>query len=146
AFPNSLTIGSPGTMQNSQCILDAGASSNSGSGDSWTPKIALSFKSAFVGSYSTYMFVGNGTIDTGWVNRGSSWTVAVPTVITAASVTPSSGSTVAGATQTFTHVYTDSAGAGDITEFWTFLRPNYASNPTDHACYVHWTKSDNQVY
>lgn len=70
---------------------------------------------------------------------------AAPT-ITAVSVTPSSGSSVPGTSQIFTQVYSDTAGAGDISEFWTFFRPSFASNPTDHACYVHWTKSGNQVY
>ena len=53
----SVTLGAPGTMQNSQCIVDAGASSASGSGNNLTVNLALTFKPAFAGAKNIYMRV-----------------------------------------------------------------------------------------
>lgn len=68
-----LTIGHAGTLQNSQCSLNTGASSVSASGDTLTLNLALTFKSTFVGSKNVYMEVQNTSHDSGWVQKGT-WT------------------------------------------------------------------------
>jgi len=45
----SITLGTAGTTQNSQCIVDAGASSAVGSGNDLTVNVAVTFKPAFAG-------------------------------------------------------------------------------------------------
>ena len=69
-FHNPVTFGSAATIENSRCIIDAGSSSMTGSGTTWTVNLSILFKSAAAGSYSTMMEVYNG-VDSGWAQRGS---------------------------------------------------------------------------
>ncbi len=72
SFGNPLTIGSAGTEQNSQCVVDAGASSVSLAGNTLTVNLALSFKTP--GTRNIYMEAQNATLDSGWAQRGT-WIV-----------------------------------------------------------------------
>ena len=76
ALLGPLTPGVSGTVSNSQCTLNAGTSSSSGSGDALTVKLALTFKSAFAGVQTAYMYAIDlsGSTTPGWQNRGT-WTV-----------------------------------------------------------------------
>src|SRR5438270_285922 len=87
ATPDSASLGTPGTLQNSQCSIDTGASSASGSGNNLTLNLAVTFKAAFSGSKNDYMQVqDNSSTLAPWQARGA-WTVAtVPP--TSVSVTP----------------------------------------------------------
>ena len=71
-----VTIGQPGTLQNSQCTLDVGASSASGSGTNLTVNLAFSFQPGFVGLKNHYMRADDtvNNLTSGWQNRGT-WTV-----------------------------------------------------------------------
>jgi uncharacterized membrane protein len=110
AFTSSRLIGSAGTLQNSQCSLNAGASSVSLSGDILTVNLALSFTASFAGSKNIYAYIQDATVGSGWVTEGA-WTVPGSSGPTPVSVTPSGGS---GAAQTFSFTYSDPAGASDI--------------------------------
>jgi uncharacterized repeat protein (TIGR01451 family) len=70
-----VTLGQAGTLQNSQCTVNAGASSAGGSGTNLTVNLAVSFQPNFVGLKSHYMrAVDNiNNLDSGWQNRGT-WT------------------------------------------------------------------------
>jgi phospholipase C len=69
------TLGSGTTLQNSQCTLNVGQSSSSGSGNVLTVNEALSFKPSFTGAQNTYGSVqdqaGN---NSGWQQIGT-WNV-----------------------------------------------------------------------
>ncbi|MEK7755471.1 MAG: hypothetical protein AAB654_26335, partial [Acidobacteriota bacterium] len=74
---DTMTLGSSGTLQNSQCAINVGASSISGSDNTLTLNLAITFKPAFVGARNIYTYV----LDTarkishsGWIQAGS-WTV-----------------------------------------------------------------------
>jgi hypothetical protein len=71
-----LTPGVAGTVSNSQCTLNSGASSVSGSGNNLTVNVALTFQSKFAGLQQAYMyaidFLGQQTA--GWQDRGT-WIV-----------------------------------------------------------------------
>jgi hypothetical protein len=71
-----LTPGVAGTVSNSQCTLNSGASSVSGSGNNLTVNVALTFQSKFAGLQQAYMyaidFLGQHTA--GWQDRGT-WIV-----------------------------------------------------------------------
>jgi hypothetical protein len=69
-----LTIGHPGTLQNSQCAVNAGASSASMSGTTLTLNLSFSFQSAFAGTKNIYMKARTATLDSGWAQRGT-WIV-----------------------------------------------------------------------
>ena len=66
--------GVTGTVSNSQCAVDGGASSFSGSGSNLTVTMALTFKPAFSGAKNIYMdVVNNGSVASGWQAKGA-WT------------------------------------------------------------------------
>ena len=71
-----LTPGVAGTVSNSQCTLNAGTSSATGSGNTLTVNLALAFKSAFAGVQTAYMYAVDlsGAQTAGWQNRGT-WIV-----------------------------------------------------------------------
>jgi hypothetical protein len=52
-------VGSPGTLENSQCRVDLGASSVSGSGNNWTVTLAITSKAGFSGVENLYMAAGD---------------------------------------------------------------------------------------
>ena len=62
AFQSSLPVGATGTLQNSQCSVNVGASSVMSSGTTFTLNLALSFTPAFAGSKNIYMYVQNATV------------------------------------------------------------------------------------
>jgi len=70
-----VALGSAGSLQNSQCTVDTGSSSASGSGTNLTVNLVLSFKPAFGGAKNVYMDAIDGyTLDSGWQQKGT-WTV-----------------------------------------------------------------------
>ena len=79
-----------------------------------TVTLDITFKSAFTGLKNIYMYGadGDGSINTGWVQKGT-YTVAVvsPPVPAVDSVSPSSGS---GLIQTFTFVFSDSQSSANL--------------------------------
>ena len=70
----SSAMGSGGTLQNSQCAIEPGTSSAVPSGNTLTVNLAVTFKNAFAGAKSVFMYGTNGVINSGWQTRGS-WTV-----------------------------------------------------------------------
>ena len=89
-----MPIGQPGTLQNSQCTLDVGASSATGAGTNLTVNLVLSFSSTFTGTKNEYMQAQDvaDNLSSGFQNLGS-WTPnAITAVPAAVSVTPGSGS------------------------------------------------------
>jgi hypothetical protein len=124
-------------VQNSQCTIDAGSSSASGSGTNLTVNLALSFKPAFGGAKNVYMDAGDG-LDSGWQQRGS-WTVpAVPPTVV--SVTPNSGS---GSSQTFSFVYADTRGYASVGSVLTIIN---SSLSVSGACYFLYYPGPNVFY
>ena len=103
-----VTLGQSANLENSQCGVDAATSSATGSGNSLTVNLTLSFQSAFQGARYIYMSANDGVQDSGWQQRGS-WTVVGGTAgpPMPVSVTPASGS---GASQTFSFLFTDPNG------------------------------------
>ena len=75
AWSSPVTLGSPGTVQNSQCAIDAGSSYVSSSGNYLTVSLRFTFAPAFAGSKSNFMFATDSTgLSSGWQSRGT-WTV-----------------------------------------------------------------------
>ena len=130
AFQSPLTVGSAGTLQNSQCAVNLGASSVSLSGNTLTLNLAMSFTPAFAGTKSIYMLVSSATLNSGWVVNGT-WTVpAASAPPTPVSVTPNSGS---GLSQTFAFVFSDPAGAADIASAQIVINGAFGGT---NSCYM----------
>jgi hypothetical protein len=137
----SAALGSPGTLENSQCILNLQASSYSNSGNNLTVNVALTFKSAFAGARNWYGVVGDaGGLQSNWVTLGS-WTVpAGNQAPSPVSVSPSSGS---GYMQAFQFVFTDPNGYADIQ--WTQMLMNSTLDAAN-ACYLYYWRPTNVIY
>jgi hypothetical protein len=132
----SAPLGS-GTLQNSQCAIALASSTAVPSANTLTVTLAMTFKPAFAGTQSVYMFASNGTQTSGWQSRGT-WTVpsgATP-VVTADSVTPNAGS---GATQSFALAYSDTAGATDLRTVWAWFTPAFAGGA--NTCMVYYDRT-----
>jgi hypothetical protein len=71
-----VTLGISGTISTSQCTLDAGASSTSGSGNILTLNLAFTFTAALTGVQNIYMYAIDlsGLNTAGWQNLGT-WIV-----------------------------------------------------------------------
>ena len=137
-FHGSLVVGSPGTQQNSQCTVDAGASSVSVSGTNLTLNLALTFSPTFVGAKNIYMEVYNG-LDSGWVQRGT-WTVSTSSTPSVVSVAPNGQS---GSAQTFAFTFYDPNGGANIVS--TQIDVN-ATLVAAGACYFYYGRAPNVIY
>lgn len=136
AWLGPVSPGQSGSVQNSQCSVAGTGSSAVGTGNQLTLTLAVSFLPGFTGSKSTYMEVYDGS-DSGWQSRGS-WTV--PSLLSAVSVTPASGT---GASQTFSFLYSDPKGYSAISSASIIVNSSlYVVN----ACYLYYVPSSNVVY
>ena len=76
----------------------------------------------------------------------ATWTVPAapvilpPTPVDAVSVTPSTG---AGATQTFTLVFSDTAGANDLTSVWFWITPSFNGSAVN-TCFGYYDRISGQ--
>src|SRR5258705_1803147 len=68
------TLGTSATLQNTSCVIALASSSISISGNTLTLTLATTFKPAFTGTKNIYMYVADGSQDSGWQTRGT-WTV-----------------------------------------------------------------------
>jgi len=75
AWSLPLTLGSAGTLQNSQCAINVGASSGVLSGNIYTLKLAITFQSGFTGAKNLYGYASQtiGNLNSGWQTLGT-WT------------------------------------------------------------------------
>jgi hypothetical protein len=140
AFQAGLKIGSAGTTQNSQCILNAGASSVTASGTTLTLNLAITFETAFSGVKNVYMFAQSAVGNSGFVQRGT-WEVpagaASPLPV---SVIPNNGNT---STTTLTFTFSDPNGAPDIVS--TQVNIN-AALVVSRSCYIYYVPRSNTIY
>ena len=91
---NTIQMGTQGTVENSQCALDAGASSATASGNTLTLTLALSFKTGFSGTKNIYLLASDSAgQSSGWQPRGTWMTSAAPIVSPANVSVPSAGGT-----------------------------------------------------
>jgi hypothetical protein len=139
AWQSPVTPGQNGAAQNSQCSVDAAASSVTATGTSLTLNLAIGFQSAFAGAQNVYMEVYDGAGDSGWQQRGA-WTVTGNGSPSAVSVSPASG---AGVSQAFAFTFADPAGYAAIVT--TQIVINSALS-TSGACYLLYQRASNSLY
>jgi hypothetical protein len=142
---SSAPVGSSNTLQNSQCSINAGGVSATGSGNTLSVQVPISFSSAFAGARTIYLRA----IDTSGTNSGfspvGSWTVASPAPVSApptpsaslggVSASPSTGS---GAGQTFTFVFADPSGYQSLAGVNGLINSSTAGNA---ACWFYYDMS-----
>jgi uncharacterized repeat protein (TIGR01451 family) len=129
---SSISIPGSGTAQNSQCSISAAASAISGSGDTLTISLNITFPSSFSGGRTLYVAAQNGVSNSGW-QALSTWTVPAAVATTGpgvAGMTPQRATIGLG--QTFTFTFTDTKGWQDLTVLDVLI--NRALNAVS-ACY-----------
>jgi hypothetical protein len=131
-------LGSGGTLQNSQCIVNAAASSVAVSGNTLTVVLSLGFEAGYAGSKNVFAYATTaGGLNTGWQKLGTWNVTAGPQAV---SVAPASGS---GSGQTFSFVFSDPNGAADLTSAQVIINPAVAGSS---SCYVWVDPAHNSVY
>jgi uncharacterized repeat protein (TIGR01451 family) len=135
AFGVAAKIGVSGTLQNSQCSIDLGASSASGVGNNLTLKLSVTFKPTFTGLKTIFMQTFNKFVGSGWQTRGT-W--VPPTPPSAVSVTPSA---VSGISQNLQLVYSDPTGFGDITQAEVLINSKLTFTGSCSALYTASTQT-----
>jgi hypothetical protein len=136
------TLGTSGTLQNSQCAIALAGSSVAVSGNALTLNLAMTFSSTFNGSKNVYIFAASGSASSGWQTRGT-WSVpaGAAAVVTADSVSPSTGS---GATQTFALRYSDTQGAAGLSTTWAWFHTSMTSTSAN-SCLVYYNRQTNRL-
>ena len=134
--PSGIAPGS-GTQQNSQCVLNGAGSTVVLSGQTLSLNIALTFLPAFAGAKNTYMQATSPFASTPWQPKGA-WTITFAAALV--SVSPASGS---GNAQTFAFVFSDEAGATDLTSVSVLFN---VSTSTASACSVTYNRAGNALW
>jgi uncharacterized membrane protein len=136
------TITNAGTLDNSQCRIQLGASSVLGSSNTLTLNLAMTFKGPFTGSRTIFMYAVSSTgVTSDWQNRGT-WTVSGTVAVTADSATPSSGT---GASQNFALQYSSTAGFTDLSTLWVWFSETLAS-PVSNSCLAYYERTTNRLF
>ncbi len=126
-------FGASGVKENSQCIVNAGASSVVISGGDVILTLAITFKAAYAGAKNIYMMGSNSGGYTPWQLRGTWSAVAGQYPV---SVTPASGS---GASQNFSFVFADTSAGASLP--WVEMR--FAG--TSASCLVRYDQTSNAL-
>jgi hypothetical protein len=103
---------SSNSLTNSQCTLNGAGSSISGSGNTLTLTLSITFKAAFAGNRIFYMAARSNTQNSGWQALGT-WDVpgSSPTGPAVSGMTPGRSTTMG---QTYTFAFTDTNGYTDL--------------------------------
>jgi uncharacterized protein YhjY with autotransporter beta-barrel domain len=138
----AVPLGSSGTLANSQCSVNLGASSRSGSGPDLAIDLAMSFSGSFGGAKNLFVYaLDQQSQNTGWQTKGS-WTVPgasnQPPVLGSAS--PSSGS---GANRTFRFTASDPNGYSDLISMQVIIDQTANAFTT---CYLAYGPPANQIF
>ena len=132
-----LTLNGNGVVSNSQCIVMGAGSAVSGSGNTLTVTLNLSFTAGFAGNQIVYMAAGNvAGSNSGWQPLGT-WDIPAP---------PANGPAVGGMsparsnalTQTYTFTFTDPNGWQDLAVTDILINGSLDGR---HACYLAFAPS-----
>jgi hypothetical protein len=135
------TPGAAGTLQNSQCSLNAPTTSVTMNGSTLTLNLAMTFQTAYSGEKNVYMYAADlSGANSGWLQPGS-WTVPSTATASALSATPNSGT---GLSQTFVLQYSDTAGASSIPTAWVWFNATFAGSAAN-SCMLYYSVATNQV-
>ena len=140
-LPGLKLDGSPGLAENSQCTVYAIGSSATGSGNTLTLSLNLTFKSAFAGNKLVYAAARNlDSLNTGWQIMGVHGVPPLPNSFPSVSVLPSA---LSGATQQATFTFQDANNANNLQTMWALINNSLDGRG---ACYIAYYRPGNQVF
>ena len=134
--------GTAGTLSNSQCQVNTGGVTVSGSGNNLTVNVPITFASSFVGPQQSLMTVSdNGGLSSNWQQMGT-WTgyAASSMLPSVTSVTPNSGS---GMNQVFQYVISDVNGYKYVGRADILIQ---SSVNGAGACYFWYYPNENSIW
>ncbi len=123
-------------LRNSQCTV--GISTATITALSYVVSVTVTFKPAYAGQKNIYMYATNGSINSGWVQRGT-FLVAAPGTPQATSVVPTSGS---GPAQRFTFTINEPGGSSYLTGLSALIND---SSSTLNGCFLNWDRANNRI-
>jgi uncharacterized repeat protein (TIGR01451 family) len=138
---SSATPGSPVTLTNSNCSINAVSATVVPSGNNLTVNLPMTFAAGFAGAKSVFMFALGSGANSGWQPMGT-WTVPLSSAPAPVSVTPVSGS---GLSQTFAFQYADTLGATDLSAAWVWFTSNFNTVSSANSCIAYYVRATNQV-
>ena len=131
----TVTPGTGGSQQNTQCSLKGLGTFASLSGQTLTLTVSITFLPPFPGTKTVYLAAADASSSTGWVARGS-FNVVIP------AAQPTVGSvTVSGST--FSVVYSDSQNVNNITGVGILI--NTTSGSTVNSCELYFDRNANTI-
>ena len=133
-------LGLAAVLQNSQCIVNAAASYQAGSGNYLSLTLFVTMKTA--GAKNVYASVSSNSSATSGFSQVGTWNVTSPSALTPVSVSPGTGAGPAGTPQFFTFTYSDPNGANDISGSQIIINPALQGA---FACYVLYGRGTNLV-
>jgi GH18 family chitinase len=136
-----VTLGA-GTLSNSQCTLNSAGSSVSGSGDTLSLTLALSFTQAFAGVKNVYAYaLDNAHLNSGWKQVGTWQTMNLQIIApTVTSVSPDAG---AGASQNFTFNFASVNGSGYVNTVYALIN---TTETNVSGCRVEYVQASKRLY
>jgi uncharacterized repeat protein (TIGR01451 family) len=137
AWP-SISVGSAGTLSNSQCSVNAANASASLSGASVVLTLPVVFTSNYSGVMNVYAYAAGASANSGWETVGT-WTL--PAAVNAVSVSPTAGSRLQ---QTFAVQYSDSVSATDLSTMFVYFNATFS--PSSNSCLVEYSRPSNILY
>jgi uncharacterized membrane protein len=142
AWSSPAAPGTAVTLSNSQCSINVAAASVTPSGTALTLNLPVTFKAAYAGAKSTYMYALGSTANSGWQAEGSWIVPGTVAAVSAVSVTPTGGS---GAQQTFALQYADTLGATDLSAVWVWFTSNFNTVSSANSCIAYYASATNQI-
>jgi len=140
AYTTAASLGSAGTLQNSQCSIGLAGASASRSGSNLSLTVPVNFKSTFQGDKTIFLFTQDASgASAGWDARGH-WTVAASTSRPSTiSASPSSGT---GSSQIFTFTVADPDGVKNLFGMMILISgTGYSTN----ACAVYFGRANGNI-
>ncbi len=139
AWSNPVGLGVSAFLENSQCRLNVTTSSRLVNGTDLFLNLDITFKPAFAGAKSIFLYVENRAgLNSGWEQVGT-WTVPNSVPPTAVSISPSSG---IGATQRFAFRVTDPSGYENLGTMLVVFNSKLSGA---NACYFHYSTVANTL-
>ena len=128
----SAALGSATTLQNSQCEINGGGVSVTGSGNNLTLNIPIIFTTSFAGAKNIYLNATDKSGASSATAARGTWTVPATTALGPVAVSPASGS---GFSRTFSFVFSDPNGYQSFGGAHVLLN---ASLTRTNACWLYY--------
>ncbi len=133
-------LGQPTFLQNSQCIVNAAASYQAGTGNYLSLTLFITMKTP--GGKNVYASGSSNGGGTSGFSQLGTWNVTSPSVLTPVAVSPGTGAGPAGTPQVFTFTYSDPNGASDISGSQIIINPALQGA---FSCYVLYGRGTNVI-